>query len=333
MKICITGAAGFIGSHLAHKLANSGHEIIAVDNFADFYDRSLKDMRVNNLLDTSNIKLFSVDIALPDQIHQLIKLTKPQVVFNLAAQPGVRLGLKGTNNYVQNNIVGFSNILKSAVENNVPFFLYASSSSVYGNDASLPFSETENNLNPTSFYGATKLVNEILVPTLIRNSNTRARGFRFFTVYGPWGRPDMAYFKIIANIIAGSEFTLYGDGKIQRDFTYIDDAIRAIDLLTEELLLKDPGYFDIVNIGGGKPVSMSELITEIEKIANKNAKYKMSGKDLNDMQKTMANPEKLISLTGFKPSLDLEYGIFNTLKWANLGNIRKNLDFWVNSIK
>jgi UDP-glucuronate 4-epimerase len=202
MQYLITGAAGFIGSFLCHKLAKEGNKIIAIDNFSNYYDVGLKNTRVKELLEPLNVDVINLDITDDLKFDNLVSKSKPDVVINLAAQAGVRLPVNETDKYVNSNLVGFSNVLRSTVNNKVPFFLYASSSSVYGDKAAIPYIESEQNLHPTSFYGATKLANELLTPTLIQNSSTAARGLRFFTVYGPWGRPDMAYFRMIANVIS-----------------------------------------------------------------------------------------------------------------------------------
>ena len=267
MKYLITGAAGFIGSHLCNKLAIEGNEVIAIDNFSDYYDVNLKALRVEKLLTPLKVKVLRVDISDFQAIDELIVSSKPQVVINLAAQAGVRLPTEQVYRYVNSNLVGFSNVLQSTVSNNVPYFLYASSSSVYGDRAKVPYNEKEKNLNPNSFYGATKLTNELLTPTLLKNSATRARGLRFFTVYGPWGRPDMAYFRMIANVLSGSEFTLYGDGSAQRDFTYIGDVINLVNLLTKELTGRTSGFNDVVNLGGGKPYSILDLVELITNLS------------------------------------------------------------------
>ena len=191
MKILVTGAAGFIGSALAQRLVGAGHQVTAIDNFSDYYDVNLKKLRVKSLLEPVGLQVTNLDISRPNEVAALIASIKPEVVINLAAQAGVRLGLSESHKYVESNLIGFSNVLIATIENKVPFFLYASSSSVYGDKASIPYKESETNLHPNSFYGATKLANELLTPTLVRNSSTAARGLRFFTVYGPWGRPDI----------------------------------------------------------------------------------------------------------------------------------------------
>ena len=268
MNILVTGAAGFIGSILCKQLVKSGHNVTAIDNFSEYYDTSLKHLRVIELLNPFNVKILNLDICDKPNIDKLIKSTKPNVIINLAAQAGVRLSVSESNKYVDSNLVGFSNILISTIENKVPIFLYASSSSVYGDLAKIPYKEVENNLRPNSFYGSTKLANELLTPTLIKNSATKARGLRFFTVYGPWGRPDMAYFRMIANVISGTSFNFFGDGSIERDFTYIDDVVNSVISLMSEMDARKPGYSDVVNLGGGRPLSLNYLLdaTDINKI-------------------------------------------------------------------
>jgi len=332
MIIIVTGAAGFIGSALAQRLVNSGHNVTAIDNFSDFYDVNLKKLRVETLLNSVGLQVTRLDISKAHEIETLIASVKPDVVVNLAAQAGARLGLSETHKYLESNLLGFSNVLIASVKNKVPFFLYASSSSVYGDKASIPYSESEKNLHPNSFYGATKLANELLVPTLVRNSATAARGLRFFTVYGPWGRPDMAYFRMISNVVAGSEFSFFGDGTIERDFTYIQDSVDSIIALTAELESRKPGYCDFVNVGGGRPLSMNYLMEAVSLLANKQVSFKRLSGNLNDAVKTMADSTYLQSLTGSKPNTTLEDGIANTFDWAIQSGISANLDKWVHSV-
>ena len=273
MQYLITGAAGFIGSFLCHKLAKEGNKIIAVDNFSNYYDVGLKNSRVKELLEPLDINVVNLDIVDDATFDNLVSKSKPDVVINLAAQAGVRLPLKETHKYVNNNLVGFSNVLRSTVDNKVPYFLYASSSSVYGDKAAIPYIESEQNLQPTSFYGATKLANELLTSTLIRNSSTAARGLRFFTVYGPWGRPDMAYFRMIANVISGAEFNFFGDGSVERDFTFVEDAVNSVMALSTELQKRKSGYSDVVNLGGCRPLSMNYLLETVSLISKKEVKF------------------------------------------------------------
>ena len=295
MKYLVTGAAGFIGSHLCQRLATEGNEIVAIDNFSDYYDVNLKKLRVEKLLTSLQVKVLGVDISDKNAINELIASSKPQVVINLAAQAGVRLPTDQIHKYVNSNLVGFSNVLQSTVSNKIPYFLYASSSSVYGDQAAIPYTESEQKLHPNSFYGATKLANELLTPTLIKNYSTIARGLRFFTVYGPWGRPDMAYFRMIANVVSGSEFNFFGDGSVERDFTYIDDAVNSVIELSKELEKKKPGYSDVVNLGGGRPLSMNYLIDNINKISKAEVKFNRQSSNSNDAKKTMSDSKYIQS--------------------------------------
>jgi UDP-glucuronate 4-epimerase len=333
MKYLVTGAAGFIGSHLCQRLATEGNEIVAIDNFSDYYDVSLKKLRVEKLLTPLQLKVLSVDISDKNAIDELIVSSKPQVVINLAAQAGVRLPTDQIHKYVNSNLVGFSNVLQSTVSNKIPYFLYASSSSVYGDQAAIPYTESEQKLHPNSFYGATKLANELLTPTLIKNSSTIARGLRFFTVYGPWGRPDMAYFRMIANVVSGSEFNFFGDGSVERDFTYIDDAVNSVIELSKELDKRKPGYSDVVNLGGGRPLSMNYLLENINKISNAEVKFNRQSSNSNDAKKTMSDSKYIQSLIGSKPETKLEDGINKTYQWALQSDISAQLNNWVKSVQ
>ena len=333
MKILVTGAAGFIGSHLCRELSLQANEVIAIDNLSDYYDMSLKKARIKNLLDSKGISFSELDICNRSALNALIKESRPDVVVNLAAQAGVRLPLTQVYKYVESNLVGFSNVLQSTVSNKVPYFLYASSSSVYGDQAAIPYTESEQNLHPNSFYGATKLANELLTPTLIKNSSTIARGLRFFTVYGPWGRPDMAYFRMIANVVSGSEFNFFGDGSVERDFTYIDDAVNSVIELSKELEKKKPGYSDVVNLGGGRPLSMNYLLENINKISKAEIKFNRQSSNANDAKKTMSDSKYIQSLIRSKPETKLEDGINKTYQWALQSEISAELNNWVKSVQ
>ena len=333
MNILVTGAAGFIGSALCCELAIKGNKIVAIDNFSSYYSVGLKEYRVKQLLDPLNIEVIDLDIRDDMELNKLISKKKFDVIVNLAAQAGVRIPIQDTHKYVESNLVGFSNILRSTIENCVPYFLYASSSSVYGNKASIPYTESEQNLHPASFYGATKLANELLAPTLVQNSATVARGLRFFTVYGPWGRPDMAYFRMIANMISGSEFNFFGDGSVERDFTYIEDAVNSVVALIDELKTRKPGYSDVVNLGGGRPLSMNYLLQTVNQISIKEVRFNRQNSNANDAIKTMSDSTRIQSLIDSKPSIKLEVGIEKTIRWAMREDIAPNLNNWVNSVK
>ena len=333
MRILVTGAAGFIGSALCEQLMLSNHEVTAVDNFSDYYDVSLKRLRVKELLSPLSLEVLNLDICDQSKVEKIIASSNPEVVIHLAAQAGVRLSVSESRKYVDSNLVGFSNVLISTIEKKVPKFLYASSSSVYGDKAEIPYSETESNLHPSSFYGSTKLANELLVPTLIKNSETVARGLRFFTVYGPWGRPDMAYFRMIANAIVGTEFNFFGDGSIERDFTFVNDAVNSVVNLTLELESRKPGFSDVVNLGGGRPLSMNYLLEIVGSLTGKKVSFERYDTNLNDARKTMSDPSYIQKLISSKPSTKLEDGISMTIDWASRKEIASNLDKWVKSVK
>ena len=333
MRILVTGAAGFIGSAICEQLVLSDHNVTAVDNFSDYYDVSLKHLRVKELLNPVNLEVLNLDICDQVKVEKIIASSRPEIVIHLAAQAGVRLGVSDSRKYVDSNLVGFSNVLISAIENKIPKFLYASSSSVYGDKADIPYRESELNLHPNSFYGSTKLANELLVPTLVKNSETTARGLRFFTVYGPWGRPDMAYFRMIANVIAGAEFKFFGDGSIERDFTFISDAVRSVINLTLELERRKPGFSDVVNLGGGRPLSMNYLMEVVGSLTGKKVSFERFETNLNDARKTMSDASYIQNLIGSKPSTKLEDGISTTIEWASRNEISANLDKWVKSVK
>ncbi len=252
-------------------------------------------------------------------------------MIHLAAQPGVRTPLNRSNEYIENNVQAFTNVLQLVTELEVPHFLYASSSSVYGNSKNIPYSETSEDIHPVSIYGATKRANELLAPAYVRESKTRARGLRFFTVYGPWGRPDMAYFRLINSGINKTEFTRFGDGNVKRDFTYISDITNQISGLLNELKSRERGFSDIVNIGGGNPHSLNDLIESVNSGLGSNIQILNSGMNPNDTLYTCADVSLQKSLTGFIPKVSLEIGIEETINWAKNKDIYTELGRWINS--
>jgi len=332
VRYLVTGAAGFIGTHLTIALAESGHEVIAVDNLSDYYSVELKKARISQFNGIDNIIFENMDLGLTNPVRKLFSSSKFHSVFHLAAQPGVRLPLSLYSKYVYDNLVAYENVFSNSIEHSVQNFLYASSSSVYGNLSKSDYSETDFGLKPVSFYGATKLANEFMASTLVQGSVTKARGLRFFTVYGPWGRPDMAYFRIISNALTGSPFSVFGDGNVTRDFTYIDDVVDSVIKLNSELDGHKEGFSDIVNIGGGKPCSLNQMISQIDIQLGRDSKFQNESFNPNDVFNTKANTSYLVKLIGSKPEISLEVGIKRVIDWANNPTIRENLSKWISSV-
>ena len=331
MKAIVTGAAGFIGSRLCHDLVNSGYEVLGVDAFRTHYSRELKSLRVAELLEPAGIKLCELDLINFEEFNELVGDFSPTTIFHLAAQPGVRVPISQSENYIQDNLVAHGNVMKSAVLNGIPKVLYASSSSVYGDSSTPPFSETERNLLPISLYGSTKLANEIVSPNFVKNSDTRSRGLRFFTVYGPYGRPDMAYFRLIASALDGEEFKLFGDGQVKRDFTFVDDISNMTIKLDQQLSDIPVGTSDVVNIGGGAPHSMNDLVASIENVLKLKVRIKYVEKNSSDTKFTLADTSLIQELTGTQPRTDLSVGIKQVINWAERPQIKQKMREWVES--
>ncbi len=327
----VTGAAGFIGFNLIRKLSISGNKVIGIDSLNEYYSPKLKELRLTELGTFPNFKFIKCDLLDRTKLLDIMTDFKPETVIHLGAQAGVRLPTNQYSKYIDSNITGFQNILEMTISSDVPNFLYASSSSVYGDQSRLPYSEVETKLIPTSFYGITKLSNELLVNVLVPKSRTRARGLRFFTVYGPMGRPDMAYFRLISSSLNDEEFNLFGDGTVERDFTFIDDVVDSCAALAIELSNRDAGYRDIVNIGGGSPVSMNSLIAMIENLTGK--KIQISSKPTNsaDVRVTKADDRLLKSLINCGSFTPLMSGIQTTLNWASSEKVKRELQAWVKS--
>jgi UDP-glucuronate 4-epimerase len=332
MRILVTGHAGFIGSCLSQSLLLKGHEVIGIDNFNDYYSPRLKKERIygHTLSDTSFTSL-NLDISELHQLESVFESNKFDVVIHLAAQAGVRLQAQ---RYVSSNIVGFANILDCVRKYKVKNFLFASSSSIYGNSKNLPYVESDVNLSPTSFYGLTKKLNEDSAEILSRSVDIKMRALRFFTVYGPWGRPDMAYFRLITSAIHGKKFELYGDGSVQRDFTYVSDVVEVVEKLMDELISRpESSFYDKVNIGGDRPLSINYLISEIEKQSGRKIDTIRANENVTDSRVTASSKDYMFSLIGAKTYIKLEEGITRTLQWANDSNVSKELISWVESSK
>ena len=329
MKILVTGAAGFIGSAVAERLTQQGNAVTAVDSFSDYYSQDLKRNRAERLSKLSGLNVLETDLSEELSVVKLFEKSKPDLVIHLAAQPGVRLPISENHRYVKDNLVAFSNIASQSCIANVDSFLYASSSSVYGNNNSTSLSENINGIKPISFYGATKLANEILANSLALSSATKFRGLRFFTVYGPWGRPDMAYLKIINAALNKKSFELFGDGSKTRDFTYVDDVVSSVVNLGSELLSRKSGFSDVVNIGGGQPISMNNLIDTIQKELNMEIEVKRGQDASGDVFATNANTEYLKSLMPSKNFVNIHEGIKEVVKWAVTCNDQNQFENWV----
>ena len=330
-KILVTGGAGFIGSHVVNELLDRGYRVVAVDSFTNYYSVELKQLRVNKLTKRENFVFEQIDISDFAQIENLFSNHKFDGVIHLAAQAGVRLSMGNSDQYVSDNIIGFHNIVRSAIDNNVEGIIYASSSSVYGDAAPIPYSETSLILRPKSIYGVTKLTNELSAEIYSKSNQLRFRGLRFFTVYGPWGRPDMAYFRLAAAALGQGGFTLFGDGSIKRDFTYIDDVVANTLSLFKDMTKKSEGFNDVVNIGGGRPLDMSYLIELISKHSNSEIDIYRTLENQLDSRITVADNTYLKSILGDLKFTELEKGVENLMRWASLAQVRSNLDSWIRS--
>ena len=313
MKILVTGGAGFIGFHLSKKLLERGNEVLIVDNFNDYYDPQIKRDRVKELeKQFDNFKIFEVDISDYKKSEKIFKENKIDKVCNLAAQAGVRYSLTNPFAYVNSNIVGFVNLLELCRHNNVKDFIYASSSSVYGNNKELPFSEDDRVDQPISLYAASKKSNEEMAYAYHHLFGLNCTGLRFFTAYGPWGRPDMALFKFVKSISKGEAIDVYNNGNMSRDFTYIDDivlgAVSAID--------KSYPY-EIFNLARGESISLLDFIKEIENNLGMVAKKNMLPLQPGDVPETSAKIDRARKMLDYNPQTSVVEGIKNFVNWYN----------------
>jgi len=326
MKILITGVAGFIGFHLARNLIKKKYNIIGIDNLNSYYDVKLKKARLDKLL---NLSMPFTKLDLSDEIKtkNFFNSEKPDYVIHLAAQAGVRYSLKDPQSYISSNISGFLNVLEGCRNQNVKHLIYASSSSVYGKNSQKPFHEEQNVDFPENLYAASKKSNELMAYSYANLFNISCTGLRFFTVYGPWGRPDMAYFKFVKNIIEDNPIEVYGHGDMYRDFTYIDDIIDGIIKLLEKSFsqisldkkqaqkIQEKVPWQIFNIGNSEMVSLEKFIEVIEDSIGKKANKKYMDMKLGDMYMTSANIEKLKSFVGFQPKTSISEGLPVFIKW------------------
>ena len=328
MKILITGTAGFIGHALALRLLNEGNEIIGVDNLNDYYDVQLKKDRLAQLLDHDNFSDWRLDLEDAEGIGSLFKKQQPQRVVNLAAQAGVRYSLSHPQAYVSANLAGFVNILEGCRYNGVEHLVYASSSSVYGANTRMPFSVHDNVDHPVSLYAASKKANELMAHTYSHLFQLPTTGLRFFTVYGPWGRPDMALFLFTRNILAGEPIDVFNHGNHLRDFTYIDDIVEGIVRTVENIARPapdwsgdspDPGTstapYRLYNIGSNNPVKLMDYIETLEKCLGKTAVKNMLPLQAGDVPATFADVDDLVNDMDYRPDTPLETGVAAFVHW------------------
>jgi len=327
MKILLTGSAGFIGFNLTKKLLSLNHSVIGIDNLNDYYDVSLKENRLKEIND-NNFSLYQIDLENREALNVVFESEKPDVVINLAAQAGVRYSLENPHAYIESNIVGFVNILEACRHNNVDQLIYASSSSVYGANTSLPFATSDNIDHPLSLYAATKKANELMAHTYSSLYGIPTTGLRFFTVYGPWGRPDMALFKFTKNIIEGKPIDVYNNGDMMRDFTFVDDIVEAISRLVEKKAKPNPEWsgknpdpsssyapYKVYNIGNNSPVSLMEFIEAIEEKIGKKAIKNYMPLQAGDVPATYANVEDLYRDIDFRPQTSIKDGVGMFVDW------------------
>jgi UDP-glucuronate 4-epimerase len=328
MKVLVTGAAGFIGMHVCQLLLARGDEVIGVDNFNDYYDVALKEARLARLTPSPGFRISRLDIADRSGIADLFAVERPQRVINLAAQAGVRYSLKNPHAYVDSNVVGFVNVLEGCRHNGVEHFLYASSSSIYGGNERMPFSEHDNVDHPVSLYAATKKANELMAHTYSHLYALPTTGLRFFTVYGPWGRPDMAPILFAKAILEDRPIDVFNHGKMRRDFTYIDDIAEGVIRALDRVPQADPGFdraspdpatswapYRIFNIGNNQPVELMAFIEALEQALGKKAEKNFLPMQNGDVQATYADVTDLATATGFKPRTELVDGVRRFVDW------------------
>ncbi len=316
MRIFITGVAGFIGSYAAHELLKQGHSIVGIDNLNDYYDVGLKRARLESFKNVANFEFVEMDLN--DNLKEIPKWENIDVIIHLAAQAGVRHSIDNPFAYAHSNFLGHLQILEFIRHHpKKPFLIYASSSSVYGNHAKAPFSEDENVANPVSLYAATKIADELMSKTYAHLYGLKQIGLRFFTVYGPWGRPDMAYWGFAEKIMNGEEIKVFNHGKLRRDFTYIDDIVQGI----AKIATQTPNFdglercHKIYNIGNNRPVELMDFIAILERELGVKAKMQFLPMQAGDVYETYADCSKLEKDYGFRPKTDINDGIKNFATW------------------
>jgi UDP-glucuronate 4-epimerase len=324
MKFLVTGAAGFIGNFVAERLCKQGHNVVGLDNLNDYYDPNLKLARLKRIDHLKSFHFIKMDIADREGIAKLFETEKFDRVIHLAAQAGVRYSIENPMAYIDSNVVGFATILEGCRHNKVKHLVYASSSSVYGANKKIPFSTDDNVDHPVSLYAATKKSNELMAHTYSHLYNVPTTGLRFFTVYGPWGRPDMAPFLFTDAIVNDRAIKVFNNGKMQRDFTYIDDIVEGVLRIQDVTPNADNNkevegspLYKIYNIGNNQPVELEQFITYIENALDKKANKNYLPMQDGDVVRTFADVTPLYKITGFKPSTNLDIGLRKMIKWFN----------------
>ena len=328
MKILITGAAGFIGFHISKRLLETGFEVIGLDNLNDYYDINLKEDRLKILKKTESFTFYKKNLENKTSVDQIFQEHHPDRVIHLAAQAGVRYSIDHPDIYIQRNIIGTFNILEACRHNEIEHLVYASSSSVYGLNTGYPFSVQDNVSHPVSLYGATKVSNELMSHSYSHLYGIPTTGIRFFTVYGPWGRPDMAYFLFTKAILASQPIDVYNQGNMERDFTYIDDIVEGVYRILQEAPEPDPNWsgdnsnpatssapYRLYNIGSNSPIKLMDYIQEIEKNLGIEAKLNMMPMQDGDVKKSHADVSDLIRDFGYTPKWTIKNGVKSFINW------------------
>lgn len=327
-KFLVTGAAGFIGFHVSRRLLDRGDEVVGLDNLNDYYDVRLKHARLAQLQGQTQFRFVKAELADRGALQQVFATDKPDVVIHLAAQAGVRYSLENPHAYVDSNLVGFMNILEGCRHHGVRHLAYASSSSVYGANTRMPFSVHHNVDHPVSLYAATKKANELMAHTYSHLFRLPTTGLRFFTVYGPWGRPDMALFKFTRAMLAGQPIEVYNQGRMQRDFTYIDDIAEGVVRVADRVPVPNPAWsgdapdpgtslapYKIYNIGNHQPVELLYFIEVLEKCLGRQAEKRLLPIQAGDVPATYADVDDLMRDVGFRPATPIEEGIARFVAW------------------
>ena len=327
--VLVTGAAGFIGFHTAKALLDQGRTVVGLDNHSDYYDPALKEARVAQLAQHTGYIHLRADLAEADAVLEVLAGHQPRLIIHLAAQAGVRYGAENPQAYVDSNITGFMNLMEAARVHRPDHIVFASTSSIYGANTAMPFSETHGTAHPVSFYAATKKANEMMAHTYAHLYDLPLTGLRFFTVYGPWGRPDMAPHKFVKAIFAGEAIDVYNHGQLARDFTYIDDIVEGVLRISQVIPQADPNWdarspdpdrsgvapYQIYNIGRGEPVELEDFIAAIESATGQKAARNMMEMQPGDVHKTWCDISALEAATGYRPTTDLQTGIEAFVAW------------------